>query len=75
VYQVGRGSDPMIDVGSITLAEPLNMRPSLILVAQICALPFHCPDAAREIKPGIGLLRVASCRPVWQSIAKNCRQR
>jgi hypothetical protein len=73
VYQVGRGSDPMIDVGSITLAEPLNMRPSLILLAQACA--WLLSRRAREINPAIGRLCVAFWPPAWQTIANSCHRR
>jgi len=31
VYQLGRGSDPMIDVGNVTPADALNMAFSLEL--------------------------------------------
>jgi hypothetical protein len=45
LYQLGRGSDPMIDVGMTTPAEPLIMTASPFLSAALWGALFHSATA------------------------------
>ncbi len=63
MYQVGRGSEPMIDVGSITLDEALNMFTSPVRSMRVFAPFYSTGRASRRTGTDAGV----SC---WQTIAK-----
>src|SRR6516225_5780292 len=52
VYQCGRGNDPMMDVGSTILEEPLNIEPDLVCVAEVPSAAVDGDGAPLRHLPG-----------------------